>query len=219
MHQRKIGGFIMKRFICLMGILALCSFAYAQDFNLAFSVRNTEENNSLGYWLVCGLNIQDNVRAEIEIGEKYGGYYFNTDTQFIQEWQHLGLSIRRKYIVGEVNDIYLQALGRIPVNWEQWDPQWARFIYNGFWEVGIRQSWDDDNIPSTNIVLGKVYEKELNSVKFSYSLYSYSDDSKKWNWEAETEIRTPILTNFDFFLEYTLYLKCARLKTGLEIKL
>lgn len=98
----------MKRFICLMGILALCSFAYAQDFNLAFSVRNTEENNSLGYWLVCGLNIQDNVRAEIEIGEKYGGYYFNTDTQFIQEWQHLDLSIRRKYIVGGVNDIFCQ---------------------------------------------------------------------------------------------------------------
>lgn len=191
------------------------------ELGMSFSLRTAKESNLLDYQFASDFNYKDHIKAELEYERENGSTYFNYSTELTQKWTYLTLAVKRNSIEWlDIDNISVEALGRYFVEQEKTKFFLIRFISNGYWEAGIRQQWDK-GIPSTNIVLGKSFEKDLNffltPAKFEYSINYFSSDFKKWLNESYCTISFSLLANLDFYLEGVLKPDFFRFKTGIKI--
>ena len=212
----------MKKLLILFILLLLPTFLIGLDLGISFSMRTSNTSNLLNYQFVSDFNYKDHIKAEFQYEKNNGITHFNYITELTQKWSYLAVSSKRTFIEDKINQISLEALGRYLIEQKRWNFWLIKFISNGYWEAGLRQCWDK-NIPSTNIVIGKSYSKELKffliPAKYEYSLFYYSNDFKKWLNESSLAVNFSILANLDFFVKYLLKEDWLNFRMGLRLNI
>ena len=214
---------MMKKLLLLFVILLFSSFVYSFDFGVSLSLRTAKDNSKFDYQFSSEIEIKDRLNAEIEIERENGKHYLNYITELFQKGHHYVVSTKRTYIqCRSIDQIYLEALGRYSIQQTKWKLFLIKYITNGWWNLGIRQEWNL-GLPSTNIVIGKSFKKELffflMPADIEYKTEFISSNFKKWDNESFCKISFSFVTFIDYYLKYIVRENYFQMKMGLMLKL
>lgn len=222
-----IKSFLFLLFILffLNSNLSAIDLKFDFGFNIASSQNNTGDiEQTIDY----SMNYSDNILADIEYKVRNNETIINWNTETRYSWKYFELKNKVVNIKNKENNVSLEGLLQYPIKDKNKESSFSliKLISNGHWKIGLRQSWDYLNelngSPSTNIVIGKSFSKELRffitPADFKYELMFSSNNFKYWDKETSIKASLKLLTFVDFFLKYKLidsynkrldYFKCV----------
>lgn len=212
----------MKKLFTLVVILFLSSSVYTFDFGMSFSARTAKTSELYDYQLLTEISTK-HIEAEFEMERDDGQKYFNYITELHHDWRYMAIKSKRTYIEWlDINQIYIETVGRYMVSQKRWKFFIVKWISNGYWNAGLRQTWDN-GIPNTDVIIGKSFKKEIKffiaPAKFEYSINYFSPDFKKWENECNMKFNTSLLTYLDLYVKFVLRPDFIQFKTGLQVKI
>lgn len=193
----------------------------AVEFDISGNMKSDPKSDYLKYLITTSFYWQNHLEVMATYEQEEGEHFISYSMRAEQNWKYFSL-VTRHFKTEELNQIYIEGLGRYPIKQDKWGFFPIKILTNGYWKLGYRQQWDS-KIPSSNIVIGKSYDTKigffLTPMNFRYSLAYTSDDGKSWQKEISTRTSLSILSNLDFHIKYLLEDEYTQLTFGLSFKM
>lgn len=211
----------MKRLVILATIILIATTLSAFQFDAGVMVNTDNESDNLHYIITTSFFWKNHAEIMGTYEKEAGNTYISYNIKGEQSWKYFSL-VTRHVSTEKINKVYVEGLGRYPIEQNITDFILIKLLSDGYWELGYRQQWDHE-IPSSNIVFRKSYQKEMKSffipLQFKYSISYNSSDWESWEKEIYTRASFSVVTNLDFYLKYLLEKNWTHFSAGITIKL